>query len=315
MKKTTLFILTAVTAVLFAACGGTTENRAANAAAGNAAKPAPGPPTKEALVALERQALEAWKNKDGKFFKGMLVEDFVLMGPNVRVGKTDAIKVIEENKCTVNSAALSDEIMTPVGKDAAVLTAKVTSDIECEGKKMPSPVITASVYVRASNGWKVAYHSEVPVSDGKAAPAKLSEAVVKTPTEAELEAEGKEKSSSGGGLMDIEKAGWDAWMARDAKKLEEMTGPNMLYVDPTGKVFASKADTIKAWTEPKCDIKSVDVSDGTTVQLAPDASMLIFTGTATGTCEGQKLMPLTATSLYEKQGDAWKLVYNIHWAK
>jgi hypothetical protein len=226
--------------------------------------------------------------------------------------------------------------MTTAGPDVAIITMKVTADVTCDGKKDPSPVISSSVYVRSGDTWKGAYHNEVPVIEQKAAATKPEAPAAKTnpaneKTETAEKGDKAEKKESAGKtetanktatadaklaadtagdpLVVIEKAGWEAWKARDAKKLDELTSKDFLGVDMMGTVLATKADAIKAWTEPKCDIKNVDVSDGQSVSLGKDASLLTFKGTASGMCEGQKLGALWGTSVFVKEGDAWKLVF------
>src|SRR5688572_10327507 len=51
----------------------TTSNANTNPASNSAA------PSKEVLAAREKQAFEAWKAKDGKFFEGALAPNFVMM--------------------------------------------------------------------------------------------------------------------------------------------------------------------------------------------------------------------------------------------
>ena len=305
MKRITLFILTAVAAITFAACGGTADNKPANAANANTAKPAAAAPTKEALVALEKTAFEAWQKKDGKFFEGFLTAGFVSFDEKGRIDKAGEIKRISENKCEVKSFSLSDEQMTALGTDAVLLTLKATTDNTCDGKKQPSPSWSATVFVRTGDAWKAAYHNEIPVADPKAAPAKPAPA--KPAAETKPVTDAKPADAATEALMAIEKKGWEAWKNRDAKAIEGILAKDLSIIDSGSRY--DYAGTMKLWFESKCEIKSYSLSDAASVPLAKDVSILTFKGAASGTCEGQPLGTMWATSIYVKDGESWKLAF------
>ena len=103
------------TANAYANAGNTAVN--GNAAANTAAAP-----SKDVLAAREKQAFEAWKGKDGKFFDGFLIPNFVMMDGAYRGGKAETVKMISENPCTVGSYSMSDEKVTNVSPQVAVIT-------------------------------------------------------------------------------------------------------------------------------------------------------------------------------------------------
>src|SRR5262249_24889950 len=112
-------------------------------------------------------------------------------------------------------------------------------------------------------------------------------------------------------MLAVEKAGWEAWKARDPKKLEELTTKDLSFVELFGNYSATKADTIKSWTEGKDEIKSTNWTDAAGESLSPTLGVLMFKGSADGTCDGQKVMPLYGTSFYVKEGDSWKLAFGF----
>ena len=65
MKKTLRFILLAAASTFFAACGAPAANTGANNANTNTTKPVAAAPTADALMALDKQANEAYVK--GKF--------------------------------------------------------------------------------------------------------------------------------------------------------------------------------------------------------------------------------------------------------
>ncbi len=311
MKTIIATILTAVAAITFVGCGGTANSpavnntNAANANANNA-KPTAAAPTKEALVAMETKAFEAWKTKDTKFWDGFLADNYVGVGEKGRVDKAQSIKDITNEACDVKSYALADEKMTPAGSDAAILTYKATADATCGGKKIPADVWAATVYVRSGDTWKAAYHNEIPITDPKAAPAKPE---AKPAVETKPAADAKPADAATEALLSVEKKGWEAWKARDAKAIEGMLAKDLTMIDRSGRYEYD--GTMKSWFESKCDVKSYSLTDPAGSSLTKDISILTFNGGATGTCDGQPLGNTRSTSVYIKEGQDWKLLLSF----
>src|SRR5687768_14947108 len=103
MKKTLLLLFAAVAAFALAACeappaANTNTNTNTNA---NAAKPMAAAPTADTLLAMDRQANEAWMKGDSKYFETFLSDKFVMHEMGQQMGKADLVKMIEGNKCDV----------------------------------------------------------------------------------------------------------------------------------------------------------------------------------------------------------------------
>ena len=113
-------------------------------------------------------------------------------------------------------------------------------------------------------------------------------------------------------MLAAEKAVWEAWRAHDGKKLEDLTASDISFINIFGTYFASKADALKDWTGPGCDAKSVSVTGAAATMLSPTVGILTFKGAADGTCFGQKIGPIWGTSVYVKDGDAWKWTFGIN---
>jgi ketosteroid isomerase-like protein len=287
---------------LFAGCGSNANQpiNNVNAANPNTAKPAAAP-TKDELVALETKAFDAWKNKDRKFFENFLTDDFVGLGPTGRMDRASLIKDIVDTKCDIKSFSFSDAQMTPAGADAAVLTLKAAEDYSCEGKKAPPATWAATVYVRRGDQWKAIYHNEIPV--GGAPPNDVANTDAKP-----VAAEDKPADATTAPLLAVEKQGWEGWKNRDAKALDAIVTKDLVLIDPSGARF-DKAGAIKSWTEPKCEIKSTALSEASGVSLGKDAGLLTYKASADGSCEGTKLTGLWGTTVFVKDGDAWKAVF------
>jgi hypothetical protein len=311
VTKIKYFVLTAAAALVFTACGSPAGNAPANnATAGNTAvKSTPAAPTKDALVTLEKSAYEAWKSKDAKFWDTFLSDKFVGYGSSGKLDKASATKEYTGVDCDIKSYALSDERMKPLGDSAALITYKTTIDGTCGGQKLPINSMAAGVYVRDGDRWKGAFHAEAPIVDPKAGTAKPADKK-ESPNKDEAQPAAPDAVSSD--LLAAEKAVWEAWKDHDGKRIEELTTKDISFINIFGTYFATKADALKDWTSPGCDVKSVSVTNAAATMLSPTVGILTFNGGADGTCFGQKVGPIWGTSIYVKEGDTWKWTFGIN---
>jgi len=334
-----MFSLMLAAAVIFAACGAPAENKpanTANTANANVSKPVSSAPTKDDLMALDKQANEAWKSHDTKFFETFLDDKFSGYGMKGRWDKSSAIKDIADHKCDVKGFTIDDPQMKMISPEVAVLTYKVTTDGTCEGHKI-EPARSTSVFVKRGDKWLGAYHSETNIVEAKAPASSDKKAEIKKEDDTARKPESKDTrsgleakvaapaapaapgaapasnaakpandTSMTDALAAIEKSGWEAWKAHDAQKLQDVTTKDLSFADAMGKYFPDKASTIAEWTKAGCDVKSVNISDPFSVSLTADVAILLFKGTAAGTCDGEKLGALNAATVYQKDGDAWK---------
>jgi ketosteroid isomerase-like protein len=191
--------------------------------------------------------------------------------------------------------------------------------------------MSATVYVKEGDSWKAAYHNEVPIVEPKAAkvdekkpappPAKYEPAPasnVNTPanTGAKPAANTSANASTAAKpanltaeLTAVEKSGWEAWKAKDAKKFDEILAKDITFVDHNGMMTAGKDAVIKLWTDPSCEVKSVDVTDSNATEITPGVAILTYKGKASGTCGGSPVTDLWGTTVSMKDGDTWKAVY------
>jgi ketosteroid isomerase-like protein len=337
MKKVTLFILVAVAAALFAACAAPASNTNTNSNA-NAAKPAAAAPTKEALFAMDKKANEAWIKGDAKHFEEMLSDKFVSVEMGKRMTKAEMISMVRQVKCDVKTWSLSDEQMSMIDADTAVISYKGTFDGTCTGPdgksmKLPSPIRAASVWVRNGDKWQGAFHGEtLIVTADPATPAANTTGKKEEPKKDEPKKEEPKKDDKAAtdakpadaktgdakpagdanteALVKLQTAGWEAWKAKDAKKFDDLVTKDLAFVSPMGDWMSGKADVIKAWTTMPCEgVTKVAFTDGVASALSPTVEVLTGKGTADGTCFGEKNGDLYQTAFYVKEGDAWKLAF------
>ena len=326
MRKIGIFILTAIAAVAFSGCGAPGGNMASSSNTNtNTARTATAAPTAEALLALEKLVTEAYIKGDGKVFETFLNDKFGMVEGGVRVDKAMAVKMVSGIKCDVKTWSHGEPQMTMIDTDTYGFTYKATYDGSCtwEGKteKLPASARTATVWVRSGDKWQLAFSGENPIIDPKNPPAppvkleakkdeaKPADKSASNSNSAAPAAPTPAKSANTDALVALERSGWEAWKAKDVKKLEELTAKNLIIVTGEGTVL-NRADTIKYWAEMPCEnVKTVGVTDGFGTALSATVEILSFKGTADGTCYGQKNVPQDGMSVYVKEGDAWKLAF------
>lgn len=319
MKTAFLNASLGLAVLLLAACG-TPEKSADTSTGASVTKPAAAAPTPDALLALDKQANAAYLTSDSKFFEGMLNDKFIVREGGRQMDKAAVVKSIAGNKCSVKDWKLEDPLMARIDADTYVLTYRGTFDGSCAGPdgkpmKIPSPIRAATVWIRAGDTWRAAFHGQDPIFDPMNSPSPAKTAGAKAKKDDAAVANAKiAADASTVAMLAVEKSVWEAWMAKDTAKLQELTTPNLSFQNIYGTYFTNKADTLKNWTSAYCDIKSASVTDGEGILLSPTIGMLNRTGTAEGTCNGQRLtpVPIYGTSVYVKEGDTWKLAYSLN---
>ena len=332
MKKTLRFILLAAASTFFAACGAPAANTGANNANTNTTKPVAAAPTASALMALEKQANEAYVRGDSKSFEGMLSDKFVILaGGGQRMDKAATVKMIASVKCDIKSMDLTEPSMSMIDADTYALSYKATWDGTCNGPdgksmKLPSPMRAASIYTRNGDKWQAVFHGENLIVDPKAPPPPPAPAKKAEPKKDDKTAANSNTASNTAApakatpdantdaLVKVELALWEAWKAHDAKKLDALMAKDVSFVNIFGTYLATRADAMKDWTGANCQVKSVSVTDGFASALSPTVEMLTRKGTADGTCGGQEVggTVIWGVSIYVKDGAAWKFAFGMN---
>lgn len=324
MKRTILTLLTGALAYSLMACATTTTPAANSTANANAAttKPAAAAPTADALMALDKNATEAYWKGDGKAFETILSDKFTWPGNKGTGDKANSIKMISAVKCDVKSSQLSEPQSLKIDDDTYVVSYKGTADGMCNDgpngamKKIASPFRGNTVWVRNGDRWQAAFHNENPIVD-MSNPPKSGDV---KPTDAKTDAKPNvakgapaptaAKSANTDAVVAAEKAGWVAWMNHDAKALDAFLAKNAAISNSDGSFMNDRAAIVKYWAEMPCkDVKTVDVKDAFGITLGPNAEMITFSGVSDGTCFGQKNVPMPSMSIYVKEDGGWKLAF------
>jgi ketosteroid isomerase-like protein len=119
----------------------------------------------DTLVAVERTL---WKN-DIAAYERTLTDDatlvFVETGPISKATAIDEIRKENERGRRWGDVRFDDTQVTPVSDDVAALTYKATAHWQNEDAGMTA--LCTSVYVRRSDGWKLALHQQSNYPEAK----------------------------------------------------------------------------------------------------------------------------------------------------
>jgi ketosteroid isomerase-like protein len=266
----------------------------------------------DALLALEKQADEAYIKSDSQFFEGLLSEKFVMREGGRRMDKAALVKMIAGIKCDAKTWNLDEPWMAKIDAETYVLSYRSTWEGTCTGPdgksvKIPSPTRAATIWVRSGDKWLAAFHGENLIIDPKDSPKATA-----PPAQPAKKANLKPTDLSTDALVAVERSVWEAWKAHDAQKLEDLTANDLSFIDIFGNSYANKTDTIKAWSGSICEVKSVGVTEGVVTALSPTVKLLMHTATADGTCYGERVPVVHGNSVYVRDGDTWKLAFTMN---
>jgi hypothetical protein len=260
-------------------------------------------------MTLEKNAYEAWKSKDAKFWATFLSDKFAGWGSSGKLDKVSAIKEYTGADCEIKSYALSDEQLSSLGKDAALITYKATVDGTCGGQQFPTNSRAAAIYVRDDGKWKLAFHAQAAIVDPKATPAKP---VDRQQAPNGDNAQPADRIAGTAAMLAAEKNVWEAWRVHDAKSIANLTAQDISFINIFGVYLATKRDALQDWSGTYCDVKSISLTDAAGTMLSPTVGVLTFKASADGTCYGQKVGPIWGSSVYVKHGDVWKWTFGIN---
>jgi hypothetical protein len=284
-------------------------------------------PSAESLLALERQANDAYIRGDAEYFEGLLSDKFVMLGPGgTRMDRAATTGRIAGVRCEiVGSWTLDEPHLTKVAADTFVFSYRSSGDGSCsmagESARIPSPVRAATVWFRSGDKWMVAFHGENPILDPAAAkPAEtaIAPAPSKTAPKGKSATAGDAASDTAAAdpetaaLVAIETALWEAWKNHDRARIEELTASELAFVDIFGNVTAGRAETIELWSGNACDVQSVRVADGVSTAISPTVRRLTFRGLLGGTCGGEEFPEIFGTSVYVLEEGVWKLAFTMN---
>jgi hypothetical protein len=135
---------------------------------GNAKSSARDPYT-GAILAVEKQVWEAWREHDAKKIANLTARNisFINIFGTHLATKADALRDWSGAGCDVKSVGLTDAAATMLSPRVGILTFHATADGTCFGQKV-GPVWGSSVYVKYGDIWKWSFGINLPAG-GKGA--------------------------------------------------------------------------------------------------------------------------------------------------
>ncbi len=227
------------------------------------------------IIALEKQAWQAWKNKNTNFFQNFLVNDALSVNAD---GVSDKAQIIEYYRsCNVKSFSLSDFKFRMLDKNSALIAFAATQDAVCSGIPNPATVRVSSVYVKRDGKWLNSFYSEV-------------------------EAAQAENGSVETQIIALEKASWEAYKNKDFSWFQANLAEDYSFVNNNGIANKSQLEGILA----DCKVKSFSLDDFKFVMLTKDSVRLTYKSTQDSVCNGSPV-PKTAniSIVYVNRNGKW----------
>jgi hypothetical protein len=100
-----------------------------------------------------------------------------------------------------------------------------------------------------------------------------------------------------------ETALWNAWKNKDAKPFQNSLAADGVMIGEEG--VGTKADVVQMMGSSPCEIKSFTLSDWKISMVNADAAVLTYKGVADGTCGGQPIPTVWASSLWVNRKGKW----------
>ena len=119
-------------------------------------------PSKDEIIALEKDYWEAMKRKDGKRTAQLSGDGALVTGARgvVSLPKAKMKAMTEEGNWTLESYEFEDvEVISPT-PDVAIIAYTVRQSVTMDGKKQELRAADSSTWVRGAKGWECHAHSE-----------------------------------------------------------------------------------------------------------------------------------------------------------
>ena len=234
-------------------------------------------PSEADLIAKEKSAWDAFKRKDVDGFKKLLAPEYVEV---VDTGVKDTAAVVAGMKdIDFTDITFSDWKMTPIDKDAALLTYKVNVKGKFKGDDIPpGPYYEASAYVNRNGEWLAIYYQDTlskkmeqasppPPAAKKASSSPAAAAPAKPP-------------ETGPDPIANEKIVWDLFRAKNWDGFASLLAPEFMEVEAKG-VF-DKPGSVKGLQEMPMDMSEFELSDWKVLPFDDDAKLVTYTATIKG---------------------------------
>jgi len=225
-------------------------------------------PSEADLIAKEKSAWDAFNKKDAEAFGKMVTADYVEVLDRGVMDKAQSIAGMKDFEIT--DVSFSDWKMTPIDKDAALLTYKVTVKGKYKGEDLPpGPYYEASAYVNRNGEWLAIYYQETESKKMEPMPApakKESSSPATAPAK---------PPETGSDPIANEKIVWDLFRAKNWDGFASLLVPEFMEVEPDG--VYDKSGSVKALQGMPMDMSAFELSDWKALPFDDDAKLVTYT--------------------------------------
>lgn len=103
-------------------------------------------------------------------------------------------------------------------------------------------------------------------------------------------------------IIEVDKAGWEAWKNKDAKWFSENLTEDFIMVTSGGT--SNKEQVVKS--TPDCEVKSYSLGEIKVTMLNDNAALLTYTVNQDAVCSGEKIhAEVRASACYVNKGGKW----------
>jgi hypothetical protein len=256
-------------------------------------------PSAAELLEIEKKSWNDWANKDADGIGNFLAVSFVDVSRYGAFDRTASLRRWITHECELSDISFSDEHVDNFADGVALLTYKWTGSIVCEGQPMPTPVHSATLYVHENGVWRASYYQD-RIADGATGTV--------PPIQAGAEINIPGTTTADAGLVGLETQLWETWKQRDSNAFEPLLSDRFAGQSPIGRI--TKADMMRYAFDPACTIDSYALGPMAATTVAGGLVLITYRAEQSVTCGGDPLpSPLMVTSMYAREGGAWKSIF------
>ena len=119
---------------------------------------------KKKIIALEKEAWEAWKNKDSDWFRKNATDECLWVTPAGVSNKADWIKT-GASACDVTTYLLDNFQLVRLNEKSVVITYTAIVDAICGNCTLPNKMRASVSYVNRNGKWLEAFYMEMPIQN------------------------------------------------------------------------------------------------------------------------------------------------------
>jgi hypothetical protein len=252
-------------------------------------------PSEADIIAKEKASWDAFKRKDADAFGKLMTADYLEVLDGGVMDKAASIASMKDSELT--DVTWSDWKMTPIDKDAVLLTYKATVKGKFKGADVPpGPYYEASAYVNRNGDWLAIYYQET-LSE-KMPPPPAGE---KKPAASPAGASAKPAETGADPIAD-EKIVWDLFKAKNYDGFAAVLAPE--FVETEAYAVYDKAGSVKAARD--FDASQFDLSDWKSLAFDDDAKLVTYTITM----KGPKPEKEYHSTIWINRGGKWLGLYH-----